>query len=70
MEEQRYGTHTNRRRWRTTTDNDTNPPVLSEPDEAAESGRGLFLVSMLAKQWSYYFPEVGGKVVWCQVEQD
>jgi anti-sigma regulatory factor (Ser/Thr protein kinase) len=44
-------------------DTDDNPPVLPGPDDDAESGRGLFLVSALSKEWSYFFPPGGGKVV-------
>jgi anti-sigma regulatory factor (Ser/Thr protein kinase) len=46
-------------------DTDANPPVLSDPDMYAEGGRGLMLVDALAKQWSYFFPPGGGKVVYC-----
>jgi anti-sigma regulatory factor (Ser/Thr protein kinase) len=43
------------------------PPVIKDTGPDAESGRGLFLVECLAKQWSYYFPPGGGKVVWCEL---
>jgi anti-sigma regulatory factor (Ser/Thr protein kinase) len=46
-------------------DPDPRPPVLTEPDSEAESGRGLMLVQMLSKEWSYYQPPSGGKVVYC-----
>jgi hypothetical protein len=46
-------------------DTDDNPPVLPGPDDDAESGRGLFLVNALSKEWSYFFPPGGGKVVYC-----
>jgi anti-sigma regulatory factor (Ser/Thr protein kinase) len=49
-------------------DCDPEPPLLQEQVSDAESGRGLFLVSVLAKQWSYYLPQLGGKVVWFEVE--
>jgi anti-sigma regulatory factor (Ser/Thr protein kinase) len=49
-------------------DTDDNPPVLSGHDDDAESGRGLLLVNALAKEWSYFFPPVGGKVVYCILE--
>ena len=49
-------------------DTDDNPPVLSGPDDDAESGRGLILVSALSKEWSYFFPPGGGKVVYCILE--
>ncbi len=49
-------------------DTDDNPPVLSCPDDDAESGRGLILVNALSKEWSYFFPPGGGKVVYCTLE--
>lgn len=49
-------------------DTDDNPPVLSGPDDNAESGRGLVLVNALSKEWSYFFPPGGGKVVYCVLE--
>lgn len=45
---------------------DANPrlPVPAEPDELAESGRGLLLVASLAGHWdAYATPRLGGKVV-------
>jgi anti-sigma regulatory factor (Ser/Thr protein kinase) len=49
-------------------DTDENPPVLSGHDDDAENGRGLMLVSALSKEWSYFFPPGGGKVVYCVLE--
>ena len=49
-------------------DTDGNPPVLSGHDDHAESGRGLVLVNALSKEWSYFFPPGGGKVVYCVLE--
>lgn len=49
-------------------DTDDNPPVLSGPDDDTESGRGLILVNALSKEWSYFFPPGGGKVVYCILE--
>ncbi len=46
-------------------DRDANPPVLSDADLDAENGRGLMLVDALAREWSYFFPPGGGKVVYC-----
>jgi anti-sigma regulatory factor (Ser/Thr protein kinase) len=46
-------------------DTDTNAPVLCDADADAENGRGLMLVGGLAKEWSYFFPPGGGKVVYC-----
>jgi hypothetical protein len=49
-------------------DMDSNPPVRYRADEYAESGRGLMLVEALSKEWSYFFPPGGGKVVYCFLE--
>ena len=43
------------------------PPQVQQQYEAAESGRGLFLVTMLAARWSYFPMETGGKVVWAEL---
>ncbi|WP_158642315.1 ATP-binding protein [Actinomadura sp. WAC 06369] len=47
-------------------DGDPRPPVAKEAGPDAEGGRGLLLVSTLAERWNYYFPQSGGKVVWCE----
>ncbi len=49
-------------------DTDAKPPVLTDPDLYAENGRGLMLVAALARDWSYFFPPGGGKVVYCFLE--
>ena len=49
-------------------DTGRNPPIRSHPDQDAESGRGLMLVDALSKEWSYFFPPGGGKVVYCFLE--
>jgi anti-sigma regulatory factor (Ser/Thr protein kinase) len=49
-------------------DTDDHPPIVSGHDDLAESGRGLLLVSALAKEWSYFFPLAGAKVVYCVLE--
>jgi anti-sigma regulatory factor (Ser/Thr protein kinase) len=46
-------------------DTDNDPPIQSHADDYAESGRGLMLVDALSKEWSYFFPPVGGKGVYC-----
>jgi hypothetical protein len=46
-------------------DTDSNPPVLCDADTDAGNGRGLMLIDALAKEWSYFFPPGGGKVVGC-----
>jgi anti-sigma regulatory factor (Ser/Thr protein kinase) len=49
-------------------DTDANPPVLADPDLFAENGRGLMLVDAMAREWSYFFPPGGGKIVYCFLE--
>ncbi len=49
-------------------DTDSNPPIQSSADDYAENGRGLMLVDALSKEWSYFFPPGGGKVVYCVLE--
>jgi anti-sigma regulatory factor (Ser/Thr protein kinase) len=49
-------------------DADSNPPIRSPADEHAENGRGLMLVDALSKEWSYFVPPGGGKVVYCVLE--
>ena len=46
-------------------DANADPPVFTDADEDAESGRGLFIVNALSMKWSYFFPPGGGKVVYC-----
>jgi anti-sigma regulatory factor (Ser/Thr protein kinase) len=46
----------------------TSPPIRSRAGEHAENGRGLMLIDALAKEWSYFFPPGGGKVVYCVLE--
>ncbi|WP_153812655.1 ATP-binding protein [Streptomyces sp. SUK 48] len=42
------------------------PPVPNTTmTEDAESGRGLFIVGEISKEWDYYLLPTGGKVVWC-----
>jgi anti-sigma regulatory factor (Ser/Thr protein kinase) len=49
-------------------DTDASPPVFAYAAEDAENGRELFIVDALSKQWSYFFPRGGGKVVYCFLE--
>ena len=49
-------------------DTDASPPVLTDAAEHAENGRGLLLVDALSREWSYFFPACGGKVVYCVIE--
>jgi anti-sigma regulatory factor (Ser/Thr protein kinase) len=46
-------------------DTDQRPPLLAAASTDDESGRGLMLVQALSKEWGYYFPPTGGKVVYC-----
>lgn len=50
-------------------DTGNNPPIRSSADDYAETGRGLMLVNALSKEWSYFFPPGGGKVVYCFLEK-
>ena len=47
-------------------DNSVDPPLVNDDplDADAEGGRGLFLVRELSKDWGYWHPTFGGKVVW------
>ncbi len=49
-------------------DTDDTPPALSRPDDDAENGRGLVLIDALSREWSYFFPPGGGKIVYCVLE--
>lgn len=49
-------------------DTDNEPPIQADAGNYAESGRGLMLVDALSKEWSYFFPPGGGKVVYCFLE--
>jgi anti-sigma regulatory factor (Ser/Thr protein kinase) len=46
-------------------DPDPTPPVMAEGGSEAEGGRGLMLVQALSKEWNFYLPSTGGKVVYC-----
>lgn len=47
-------------------DPDVRPPVCSGAVSFTnEGGRGLQLVENVSKEWGYYHPPTGGKVVWC-----
>ena len=50
-------------------DADPMPPAGSagEVDEGSESGRGLLIVTSLARRWGWH-PVPGGKVVWARVQ--
>lgn len=41
------------------------PPVPTQIDDEAESGRGLLLVEAVSQRWGWYAPrDMAGKVVW------
>ncbi|MEV0400016.1 ATP-binding protein [Actinoallomurus sp. NPDC050550] len=46
------------------------PPVPTGAGDLDESGRGLVLVTALAKAWDYYHSDAaaGGKVVWAEID--
>jgi len=44
------------------------PPVDRQPRGAAEGGRGLLIVSMLAARWGSEATEGGGKAVWFELD--
>ncbi|MEX5709938.1 ATP-binding protein [Parafrankia sp. FMc6] len=48
-------------------DPDDNPPVLQEQSDAAEDGRGLFLVDAVSTRWSWRRSPTGGKTVWAEL---
>lgn len=51
-------------------------PAVRPPDPqgaahlSAESGRGLLIVESISKEWGYFLPPTGGKVVWCVLALD
>ncbi|MFC6079793.1 ATP-binding protein [Sphaerisporangium aureirubrum] len=40
------------------------PPVMSDTDDFAESGRGLWLVDNLCSSWGWHLLDGHGKLVW------
>ena len=42
-------------------------PVLQAEDDAAESGRGLLMVALLADAWGVRALDGGGKVTWARL---
>lgn len=42
-------------------------PVVRDEDAAAESGRGLLMLSMLVEEWGYTALDKGGKVTWARL---
>ena len=53
------------------TDGCPTPPTLSHATPEAESGRGMLIVEMLSREWSYsYLPSGLGKTVYCVLPTD
>ncbi len=52
-------------------DANPNPPVLMQPDDMTEDGRGLMLVDALSTRWDWYAaPDmIEGKVTWSLISQ-
>ncbi|SBW23036.1 hypothetical protein FDG2_3469 [Candidatus Protofrankia californiensis] len=48
-------------------DNKPATPAMPEQSLDQEHGRGLFLVASPSRRWHYYHPQIGGKVVWCEL---
>ncbi|HUZ22338.1 MAG TPA: ATP-binding protein [Streptosporangiaceae bacterium] len=48
-------------------DQNMNVPEVKDSDLDSEGGRGLMLVQALSKEWSYYFPRLGWKTVYCVI---
>lgn len=46
------------------------PMIKSKVPDDSESGRGLFIVADISKDWGFYQPPTGGKVVWCVIALD
>jgi len=42
-------------------------PLVRDPDELAEGGRGLTLVAALASRWGHHTVPGGGRTVWAEV---
>ena len=42
-------------------------PEVTMPDDQAVSGRGMFLVDTLTKEWGVRHEDQGGKTVWATI---
>jgi anti-sigma regulatory factor (Ser/Thr protein kinase) len=49
-------------------DPDMQRPVLANAGLDSDGGRGLMLVDALSSKWGYYFPDGGGKIVYCEIK--
>jgi anti-sigma regulatory factor (Ser/Thr protein kinase) len=43
------------------------PMISGKVADDSESGRGLYIVQAISKEWGFYRPPTGGKVVWCVI---
>ncbi|WP_158581417.1 ATP-binding protein [Actinomadura spongiicola] len=50
-------------------DQSKNMPVIQEIEETAESGRGLFMMSLLVREWGVRPITGGGKIVWAKLDR-
>jgi anti-sigma regulatory factor (Ser/Thr protein kinase) len=48
------------------TDQNQDQPAERRPSLSAESGRGIALVSSIARHWGVT-PQAGGKIIWCLI---
>jgi hypothetical protein len=48
-------------------DASSQPPVLADPGEDAENGRGLLLVEAVSERWGHFGYDGAGKVVWAVI---
>src|SRR5450432_3933508 len=49
-------------------DDDPRIPVLQDPADLDEDGRGLTLVAALARTWGHYPVGAAGKAVWAEID--
>jgi Histidine kinase-like ATPase domain len=49
-------------------DNDPQAPVLQDPADLDEDGRGLALVAALSRTWGHYPVGTAGKAVWAEID--
>jgi histidine kinase-like protein len=49
-------------------DDDPQPPVLQDPADLDEDGRGVALVAALARTWGHYPVGTAGKAVWAEID--
>jgi hypothetical protein len=49
-------------------DDDPQPPVLQDPADLDEDGRGVALVAALSRTWGHYPVGTAGKAVWAEID--